>query len=134
MARKSTAELSQFPRVNVRATRLQVPADVPASLAVIVSHLIATHDAAHFRAGDEYLLTQYAQSVRLSKQAFARLEEEGPILEGRPNPWVFIWEKATRTSHGLAARLRLAPQMRESARSAARAPKPAYPEPWKNEA
>ena len=68
--------------------------------------------ADHFQPGDGALIEQYAQAILLSRQAYARLEAEGPVIDGRPSPWVTVLEKAHRSTVALSARLRLAPQAR----------------------
>jgi hypothetical protein len=74
----------------------------------------------HFRDGDADLLEQYAQSIALARQAYAEIERDGPVVDGRPSPWLVVLEKAHRSSAALAARLRLAPQMRTDPKVAGR--------------
>ena len=76
--------------------------------------------ADHFQAGDGALLEQYAQAILLARQAYAHLDAEGPVIDGRASPWVVVLEKAHRSTVALSARLRLAPQARADARSAGR--------------
>jgi phage terminase small subunit len=73
--------------------------------------ILASQASSHWRSGDEFLVEQYAQSILAAREAYAHLETEGYVLaNGRSNPWLVPWEKATRASVALAARLRLSPQ------------------------
>jgi hypothetical protein len=127
MPRRSSTAL-QFPPVDGRPSRLRIPDDLPASLVKIIEQLIASHEPEHFRDGDEFLLTQFAQSVVLANEAYAQLQEQGPVAGAK---WLITWEKSTRATIALSGRLRLAPQMRAESRSAGRQPpKPPHPRPW----
>jgi hypothetical protein len=87
----------------------------------LVDDLLASQPAEHWRDGDEHLCEQYAQAILAARQAHDHLQGEGYVLEGgRANPWINVWEKATRASVALAGRLRLAPQQRHDAKRAAR--------------
>jgi hypothetical protein len=125
MPRKSLAAMTTYPRVDGRPSHLKTPADMPVSLRNIVDDLIATQQPEHFRPGDEALLEQYAQSILLGRQAYDRIEAGGAVVDGRPSPWLVVLEKAHRSVVALSGRLRLAPQMRATSRSAGRSP-PGY--------
>lgn len=121
MPRRSSAALGMgMLNVSGRPTPIGVPDDLPASLKGIVADLIASQAPQHFREGDDYLLELYAQAIVASREAFAHLEEEGFVVDGKANPWVIILEKAHRSSVALAAKLRLAPQQRMDCEKAAR--------------
>jgi phage terminase small subunit len=111
MPRKSAAARAiAVPKT--RGDRLYPGANLSPEIAEIFETIVAQVSADHFRASDEPLLEQYAQAVSLGRQAFAALEAEGPVLNGKPSPWVVVLEKAHRSSVALSARLRLSPQHR----------------------
>jgi hypothetical protein len=56
----------------------------------------------------------------LAQQAFAKLQAEGPIVDGRVSGWNAVLEKAHRSSVALAAKLRLCPQARADPKTIAR--------------
>jgi hypothetical protein len=47
---------------------------------------------------------QYAQSIALARQAFSFLNQEGPVVAGRANPWLVVLETAHQSSVALGAR------------------------------
>ena len=129
---RTSAEALLVPRVDARQNRLECRADAPASLRQIITDLISSVPPQHFRPGDIDLVEQYAQAVLLARQAFDKLEEEGPVVDGRANAWLIVLEKSHRSAVQLSARLRLSPQQRMDRKTVGRQPqKPLYPEPWK---
>jgi phage terminase small subunit len=78
----------------------------------VFARIVSDVGADHFRASDADLIEQYAAAICLARQAYASLREEGPVKEGRVNPWQTTLEKANRASVALSQRLRLAPQSR----------------------
>ena len=86
----------------------------------IFLELVSSVAADHFQPGDAPLLEQYAQAILLARQAYDKLSTEGPVIDGKASPWLVVLEKAHRSAVALSARLRLAPQARADARSAAR--------------
>ena len=86
----------------------------------------------HFRAGDEHLIEQFAQAILLARQAYGELELAG-VTSSDGKAWTIALEKAHRASVALAARLRLCPQSRASARTAGNAKPPPRGKPlWEN--
>jgi hypothetical protein len=131
MPRKS-AEALLVPGIDARVTRLQPRGDAPESLRPIIIDLVASVPPTHFRPGDIDLIEQYAQAVLLARQAFEKLEEEGPVIDGKANAWLIVLEKSHRSCVALSARLRLSPQQREDRKTVGRQPqKPYYPAPWR---
>jgi hypothetical protein len=112
MPRRSTEALSLVPNVDGRPTHIQPRSDAPESVRKIMLDLIASMPPEHFRNGDRDLLEMHAEGIVLGRQAFDELERNGPVVNGRPSPWLVVLEKAHRSCAVLAARLRLAPQMR----------------------
>ena len=108
--RKSAASLAVITPTGERLLRCRPEAteDVRAVFARIVSDV----GADHFRASDSDLIEQYSAAICLARDAYANLGHEGPVKDGRVNPWQTVLEKANRASVALSQRLRLAPQSR----------------------
>ncbi len=123
MPRKNAASLSVV-RVAGGPERLKPRPEAPAEIRAIFTELVCQVPADHFRPSDGALLEQYAQAIALARVAYAALEAEGPVVNGRPNPWLTVLEKAHRSAVALSMRLRLAPQSRLDPRTAG---KPAQP-------
>jgi hypothetical protein len=122
MARRSAASFTVVPNVDGRPNRLSPRDDAPASVKEIFNDLVASVPPEHFRRGDADLLEQFAQAIALSRRAYAELEKTGPVINSRASPWLIVLEKAHRSSTALAARLRLAPQMRIGPKTVGRQP------------
>jgi hypothetical protein len=75
--------------------------------------VVANCTANHFRASDLPLLCRYVESAALAEQAAAELRRDGPVVGGRPSPWITVQEKAVRALVALSMRLRLSPQARQ---------------------
>jgi phage terminase small subunit len=83
-----------------------------AEVKLIWQELVGSMPEEHFRPTDSPLIEQYAQSIALARVAYANLQSEGPVLNGRASPWLIVLEKAHRSSVALSMRLRLSPQSR----------------------
>jgi hypothetical protein len=94
-----------------RTVRLRPPADLPQPERDLFSRLVAASVPSHFRESDMPLLVQYCAAAVLNDKAAAELRA-APIVEGRPSPWLPIFEKTNRAVIALALRLRLSPQAR----------------------
>ena len=116
--RKSATSLAVVTPIGERLLmcRPEAHEDVRAVFAKIVSNV----GADHFRASDADLIEQYAAAICLARQAYDRLREEGPVKDGRVNPWQTVLEKANRASVSLSQRLRLAPMSRQDPKTAGR--------------
>jgi phage terminase small subunit len=66
----------------------------------------------HFVASDMPLLSAYARAITLDETAARMLREQGPVINGKVNPWLTVKEKAHRELVALSMRLRLSPQGR----------------------
>jgi len=130
MPRKSRFETSVQLRVDGRPNPLRPRDDAPKEIAEIFRSLIASVPVEHFRPGDSDLVEQHAQSIALARRAYAELEANGPVVNGKASPWLIVLEKAHRSAVALSARLRLAPQSRTEARSTASERTPAIERPW----
>jgi phage terminase small subunit len=86
----------------------------------LFTELIASAPAGHFQPTDGYLVERYAAALLLARRAYAELEAIGPVVDGRMNPWLTVLEKCDRAVVALSGRLRLAPQSRDTSRSAGR--------------
>jgi phage terminase small subunit len=113
MPRKSAAALAVAPVTNREASaRLKPRTGLPPEVKVLWLELVASMPSDHFRESDGPLVEQYAQAIALARKAYANLDEEGPVVAGRANPWLIVLEKAHRSSVALSMRLRLSPQSR----------------------
>jgi hypothetical protein len=88
--------------------------DATPAVAKIFREIVSAAGNGHFRPGDAPLIEVYASALVLARRAHAELEKA-------PTPrWLAVYEKTTRAAGTLASRLRLAPQQRLNARTAAR--------------
>ena len=74
--------------------------------------IVLACDQKHFQASDAPLLARYCQNVVLARSAAAALATEGPVIGGRPSPWLVVAEKCDRALVALSMRLRISPQAR----------------------
>ena len=129
--KRSAEELAIAPLVTKSLSRIKLRSGASPDVAAIFRELVANVDPEHWRPADTHLLEQYAQSIALARDAFAALEREGPVVNGRANPWNVVLEKAHRSSVALSMRLRLAPQSRIDPKTAGRASRTAGAKrPW----
>ena len=111
-----------MPRTKTTETaRLPPRSGLPPEVKLIWADLVGAMSPDHFRPSDAPLIEQYAQSIALARVAYAHLNGEGPVLNGRANPWLIVLEKAHRSSVALSMRLRLSPQSRLQAKTVASA-------------
>jgi phage terminase small subunit len=92
----------------------------PEVVTVIFREILQAAPADHFKPGDAPLIQAYAEAIALARQASLELAANGPVIGGRPSPWVHCQEKAHRAIAALSMRLRLSPQHRADSRSAGR--------------
>jgi phage terminase small subunit len=116
--RRSAAELAIVTPTGERVLRCRPEA--PDEVREVFARIVADVGADHFRSSDADLVEQYASAIVLARQAYAVLREEGPVKDGRVNPWQTVLEKANRASVALSQRLRLAPQSRLDRKTAGR--------------
>lgn len=102
--------------------RLRPPSHLSDEAGRLFRLLVAACDPEHFVASDAPLLCSYCEATALARQAAEALEQEGPVIGGRVNPWLAVREKATREQVALSMRLRLAPQSRLKAEAVGRNP------------
>jgi phage terminase small subunit len=117
--RKSAAELGAVVPIG-EPGRLRPRDGVPDDVREIWRELVAKVPADHFRPADEPLLEAYCQAIALGRRAYAALEANGPVVDGRPSAWLVVLEKAHRSAVALSARLRLSPQHRLDPRTVSR--------------
>jgi hypothetical protein len=86
----------------------------------IFRQILASAPAGHFKVGDAPLVEAYAQAIALARQSALEIAANGPVIGGRPSPWIHCQEKAHRAIAALSMRLRLSPQHRADSRSAGR--------------
>jgi len=127
MPRKSAAAIEMEPFAQPRAQRsspIKPPADASATVRELSAEILASQPPDHWRAGDEFLVEQHAQSILAAREAHRHLEIEGYVFpNGRANPWIIIWEKANRATVATAAKLRLSPQQRRDGKATEREPR-----------
>ena len=111
MPRRSSADLAVM-RPSGGFTRLRPPAELGAAEAEVWRHIVLCCDQKHFQQSDTPLLTRYVQNVVLGRRAAAALAAEGPVIGGRPSPWLVVAEKVDRALVALSMRLRISPQAR----------------------
>src|SRR5262245_21298073 len=109
--RVSAAEYG-LPRVDGKPNRLQPPDHLSKDERRRFVDLVASVDTTHFRPGDLPLLCRYVEADALAERAAEELRTAGPVVDGRPSPWIVIQEKAVRALVSLSMRLRLSPQSR----------------------
>jgi phage terminase small subunit len=118
MPRKSAAALAT-PAIGGQPV-LRPRQDAPEAVQRLFREVVALAPAGHFQAADGFLLERYAAALLLARQASAELEAGGAVMDGKPSPWLTVLEKADRAVVALSGRLRLAPQARDTSRSAGR--------------
>jgi hypothetical protein len=119
MPRRSTASLAAVVPLDSRAVRLRPPADLPEPERALFARLTAANPPGHFRESDLPLLCQYCTASIINDQAAKELRA-APVVEGRPSPWLTIFEKTNRAMLGLSMRLRVSPQARAPNNSGSR--------------
>jgi phage terminase small subunit len=121
MPRKSASELDVVPIDAKRSRpRLAPSMGAPAAVVEIFREILTSAPADHFKVGDAPLVEAYAQAIALARQSAQELAANGPVIGGRPSPWIHCQEKAHRAIAALSMRLRLSPQHRADSRSAGR--------------
>jgi hypothetical protein len=133
MPRKSSAAITTLPITDVRSTRLEPRDDASPEIRDVFRELIMSVPASHFRPDDQVLIELYAQAILQSRAAFAELELTGPVNgEGKMSAWTIVLEKSHRSAVALAARLRLCPHSRTSARTVGRQKTPPRKNIWED--
>ena len=126
--KRSAADLlAGFPRVDGARGRLRPPADLDHGVKRVFTGIVAACPPDHFVASDTPLLIEYVRAVTMAERASVALRNDGPVLDGRPSPWITIQEKQVRAMTALSMRLRLSPQARmrpETLSRHARGPRP----------
>jgi phage terminase small subunit len=111
MPRRSAASLSA---VTITGTphRLSPPADLGQVERQLFIDLIGASKPEAFRPSDLPLLCAYCRAISKERQAWARLEAEGDVVDGKPSPWLAVWAQAHKSMLAFSHRLRLSPQGR----------------------
>ena len=130
MPRRSAASLTVI-ELDPRASRLRPPATLSDRERTIFADLVAACDPHHFRASDVPLLTRYAEACALADLAAEHLRTEGAVTTfGRPSVWLTVQAQTLKSIVSLSMRLRLSPQSRLHAKTAARERTPPEQAPW----
>jgi phage terminase small subunit len=93
-------------------SRLRPPAKLSELERSVFLDVVGTSRPEHFRPSDMPLLCRYCEAAALGDLAAEHLRMEGPVVGGRPSPWITVQEKAVRAMVALSMRLRLSPQAR----------------------
>jgi phage terminase small subunit len=128
--RKSAAALSVIP-VDGKPNRLQPPPSLSEAERKIFIDIVTACEPQHFRPADLPLLVRYVEACVLADQAAEQLRL-GPVIDGKPSPWVTIQEKAVRAIVALSMRLRLSPQSRIDPKTLGRHQIYTGPKPWED--
>jgi phage terminase small subunit len=118
MPRRSAVSLET--PVNRPSTSPQPRADCAPTVAALFREIVQMCPQGQFAPADATLLERYCEATQLAQEAFAHLQSEGSVVDGKSNPWASVWERAAKNAGTLAARLRLAPGARADARTALR--------------
>lgn len=94
------------------APMLRCRPDAPEAVRKVFARIVSDAGGDHFKASDADLVEQYSANIVLARQAYEKLQHEGPVLNGRVNPWQTVLEKSNRACIALSQRLRLAPMSR----------------------
>ena len=113
--RKSSADLSTLPVIDVALMRLAPPRYLNKTEAAVFSELAAT---GHFVPTDAALLASLAQATVMARNA-ARDQEKSAV-----------WERAVKMQAMLSTKLRLTPQARTDPKTVGRQQQRGYPAPW----
>lgn len=114
MPRRSADDLVNRIVIDVRRERLAAPDDITAAARRVWDELVQSLAPDHFAPSDAPLLRSYCEATAMADRAAAELSESGPVVDGKPSPWLIVQEKAQRAQIALSARLRLSPQSRFS--------------------
>ena len=82
--------------------------------------LVDATETKHFRPTDLPLLARYCEADVLAERAARELRDGGPVISGKPSPWLIVQEKAVRAIVALSMRLRLSPQSRTDPKTVGR--------------
>lgn len=109
---KSSAELVTRAAYVRPLERLAPPPGLSEDARGLFVDLVLACEPNHFRASDRPLLSAYVRAIQQEQTASAHLEVEGPVVDGRPSPWLAVLAQALKGMSTLSHRLRLSPQGR----------------------
>ena len=110
--RVPAAALSIVPRPDGQPERLKPPSNLTEAERAAFVSVVSACDRRHFVASDMPLVAAYARAIVSDELAAKMLREQGQVVNGKPNPWLVVKEKAHREMIALSLRLRLSPQGR----------------------
>ena len=126
MPRRSAASLA-VPRVNSASTSLAPPAELSSGAKQLWRSLIASTPTDHFRASDVPLLASYCTVSTMADEAATEIASGGAVVNGKPSPWLAVYERLLRSQATLALRLRLCPSARQDPKTTGRQKVPSVP-------
>jgi phage terminase small subunit len=119
MPRQSSAARAVL-RVDGQPTQLEPPPGLERRTAAVFARLAASTPRGHLMASDVPLVVEYCRAVLMAERADRELRRGGPVVGGKPSPWLTVQEKSVRAMTALSLRLRLAPQARQDPKTAHR--------------
>lgn len=99
--------------------RIKTPDSLSDRAKQVFERLTATVSPDQFRSSDTPLIEQYANAICMAEIAQSEIDTHGAVIDGKTSPYVAIQEKAIRSMVALSMRLRLSPQSRIDAKTAA---------------
>ena len=112
MPRKTTGALHLIAS-QTRLIRVKPPSTLSQAERAAFLEIVSNSAPQHFQASDVPLLSRYVEALVLAERAARELRGEAAVVNGKPNPWLHVQEKALRAIVALSMRLRLSPQGRK---------------------
>ena len=110
--------------------RAPPPASLDPDAAALWVEILDSLRADYVLISERPILEAYCQAVVAARRAREMVSCEGPVIDGRLNPWMLALDQETKRSATLALRLRLAPQSRFDRTTAAGRVRPAARSRW----
>jgi hypothetical protein len=104
--------LKSIPGIGGQPERLRPPPGLTDLEREAFASIVGSCRPDHFVASDLPLVASYARAIVADAGAARQLQEQGAVVNGKPNPWLVVKEKAHREMVALSLRLRLSPQGR----------------------
>jgi phage terminase small subunit len=112
--------MATAPVIDVRQERLGPPDHLSPDARRRFIELVGACDPGHFRRADLPLLVRYVEADAMAERAERELATSGGVANGKPDPWLYVYEKAVRAMVALSMRLRISPQSRTDPKTVGR--------------
>ena len=138
MPRQSAAALAVL-SADTGHSSLRPSEAAPKEVIELFDEILGSVSHQHFRQGDSYMLELLCQSILMSRRAYAELKKNGPVVNGKRNPWQDILMSSHKSAANLSSKLRLVPSARAADRSSGPGmsyydvKKQRHAKPWSNE-